>query len=158
MRILLLGFVLGTVAWAVMIFVPSPMVPALARAGDDVYYWTPPVGDPDRKGILDALRPVVEQATGGPVRFVVDVLRTDGHWAFAQGIPQRPGGHPIDWSRTPMAEEWRMGMMDEGVMGLIARSEGGWRLVEYAIGPTDVPWVDWAEHYGLPFALFQAGS
>ncbi len=154
MRILLLGFVLGTVAWVAVIFVPGPMIPDPAWAGDDLY-WTPQVGDPERKEILDALRSVVEDATGGPVLFVVETLRTDGHWAYIQGVPRRPAGEPVDWTRTPLAEAWRMGMMDDGVMGLVARSEGGWRLVEYAIGPTDVPWVGWAEHYGLPFALFQ---
>jgi len=121
-------------------------------------YWTPQVGDPDRKAILNALRPVVEQATGGPVLFVVDILRTDGTWAYAQGTPQRPGGQPINWMATPLAQQWQSGMMSDVVMGLMVRSQGRWLLVEHVIGPTDVAWIGWAQQHGLPHALFGAGN
>ncbi|MQX35808.1 hypothetical protein [Roseospira navarrensis] len=115
---------------------------------------TPQVGDPDRKAILNALRPAVEAALGGRVLFVVNVLRTDGRWAFFQGTPQRPGGRAVDWTRTPYAEAWRADAMSDVVMGLVARTPDGWRLVDHVIGPTDVHWVGWRDAYGLPQRLF----
>jgi len=120
-------------------------------------YWTPQVGDPNRKGILDALRPVVEQATGGPVLFVIEVLRTDGHWAYVQGVPQRPGGRPVDWTRTAYAQAWNADMMSDVVMGLVVRRGGTWTLVDHVIGPTDVYWYGWVDRYSLPEALFLDG-
>lgn len=120
-------------------------------------YWTPQVGDPDRKAILDALRPVVVHATGGPVLFVVDILRTDGRWAYIQGAPQRPGGKPLDWMQTRYAAAWANDAMSDVVMGLVMRMDGRWSLVDHVIGPTDVYWYGWLDRYGLPEALFWDG-
>jgi len=154
MRILMLGFVMGSLVWALMVSVPTPFLsPASAGAG---LYWTPQVGDPDRKDLLDTLRPPVEQASGGSVQFVVETLRTDGHWAYASAKLRRPDGRLINWARTPLANDRPAAVIDDGVMALMTRTGGRWRLVETAIGPTDVPWVVWADRHRLPYALFQA--
>ncbi|HQF30017.1 MAG TPA: hypothetical protein PLJ34_01105 [Hyphomicrobiales bacterium] len=116
--------------------------------------YTPPRGSAERKAILDALRPRVEREIGAPVEFVVDTIRIDGDWAFVSVTPQRPGGRPIDWARTKWADAWRADFMSDVVQTLFRRKGRGWRMVEFAFGPTDVPWWSWKTTYGLPESFF----
>jgi hypothetical protein len=124
---------------------------ALAQAR----YETPPRGSQLRFLLLEAARDPIETELGPPIEFAVSVLRTDGRNAFLQARPQRRGGQRIDWARTKFAREWRAGMMSDLVMVLLGRSGAAWGWREYAIGPTDVPWIDWAERHRLPHALFE---
>ncbi len=118
-------------------------------------YETPPRGSPLRAAMLDAARGPIATETGGPVEFAVSVLRTDGRWGYLQARPQRPGGRRIDWARTRYAEVWRAGIMSDLVMVLLRRAGAGWGWVEYAVGPTDVAWIDWMARHRLPQALFE---
>jgi hypothetical protein len=112
-------------------------------------------GDPRRQAILDALRIPVSGELGAPIEFVVETLRVDGDFAFAQVSAQRPGGEAIDISRTPYAEAEAEGMFDgPTVVALLRQSGGAWSVVTYAIGPTDVVWEPWSAEYGAPAALF----
>ena len=96
----------------------------------------------DRKLILDALHPVVEQRVGAPVEFVVTKLRVDGRWAFIQAEPQRPGGHRINGARY-FPGSWAD--MDGLTTTAILRRQGkAWQVREWRIGATD------AWYCGLP--------
>ena len=53
---------------------------------------------------MDAMRPVIEAKLDSLVEFVVHDLRVLGNWAFAQVIPKRPGGGPIDLQRTMLRD------------------------------------------------------
>ncbi|MEZ5839909.1 MAG: hypothetical protein R3D02_05620 [Hyphomicrobiales bacterium] len=139
------GFLIGAAALALM---PGQ---AIARA------YTPPRGSAERKAILDTLRPRVEREIGAPVEFVVSTIRVDGDWAFVSVTPQRPGGQPIDWTRTRYADAWRSDFMSDVIQALFQRRGRGWKIVEFAFGPTDVPWVMWTTKYGLPEAFFMGG-
>jgi hypothetical protein len=116
---------------------------------------TPKAGSAERKAILDALRPPVEKELGPPVVFVVDVLNVDGTWAFVRGVPQRPAGEAIDYSRTAYREQYETGAFDDWFCALLERRGDGWHVVTYAIGATDVAWEPWAEEHSAPPELFE---
>jgi hypothetical protein len=115
-----------------------------------------PVGDPLRRRLLDTLRPQVQRDLGDqPVQFMVDRLRLQGDWAFYSGRIQRPDGAAIDFSRTRYAGALREGVFDgPGMFALLRRVDGGWRVVTFVIGPTDVAYLDWPAAYGAPDSLF----
>jgi hypothetical protein len=123
-----------------------------ARAHAEVF--TPPRGSELRADILDALRPTVADEIGGAIEFVVSSLRVQGNWAYASVRPQRPNGLPIDWSTTKFRREWDEGVMSDDVLALLRRDAGGWRVVEYVIGPTDVYWENWIEPNRVQRRLF----
>jgi hypothetical protein len=78
---------------------PLPTPPKVLRR--DVY--TPQPGTPERKAIMDALRPRYEAVFGKPVVFKVETLRVASGFAFAVVHPQRPSGAPIEertWVRA----------------------------------------------------------
>lgn len=113
-------------------------------------------GTPERARLLDAARPTFEREIGGPIEFVVTALNAYDGWAFGNVRVQRPGGQPIDWRKTKFAEDDAEGMFDPAGHLFLMRSERGvWTMVEYAIGPTDVAWIDWSERYGLPTEFFE---
>lgn len=92
-----------------------------------------------RKAVLDALRPPVEAKVGPNVEFVVQVLRVEGGWAFVMADPQRKGGKPIDGNRYFDDFDNMDGLRVDAVL---QRKGGRWRVVDFAIGATDVWYCD----------------
>jgi hypothetical protein len=115
---------------------------------------TPERGSPERQALMDALREPVRREVGKSAIFEVRELRVLGDWAFADVSPREPDGSPLDYSGTPMGEAWRDGLVDDGMYALLRRTGGRWRVLRYAIGPTDVAWIPWQEELNAPRALF----
>lgn len=115
--------------------------------------YTPGRGDPDRKAILNAIRPRIEKEMRGPVEFVVRVLNVLDEWAFAVLDPQRPGGRQINPADTVHAQDWEF-MDGLRVYALVRWSGGRWQLVESVTGPTDVAYDPWPEVFGAPRDIF----
>jgi hypothetical protein len=106
---------------------------------------TPARGSADRKGLMDALRPKVEEALGAPVEFMIEDARVSGDVAFVMVSPQRPGGKAIDLSATPMAQrgDYYPDMMDGGnIDALLQKSGKTWVAMEFTIGATEAWWSD----------------
>lgn len=129
---------------------------AVAQSAQAQAIRRPARGSELRAELMDALRPSFEEATGGPVEFVVRKLAVFGPWAYAEVSAQRPGGGRIDWRRTRFRDEVAAGAFDPAAsMALLRLGPGGWSVVELAFGPTDVAWIDWAERRDLPSRLFE---
>ncbi len=101
----------------------------------------PAAGSAQRRAILDALRPAVERRFGPPVEFVVHSIQVRGGWGVVMAHPQRPGGQRIDAARYFPAND--LEFMDGITVTAVLRFERGrWRLVDHAIGATDVWYCD----------------
>jgi len=107
------------------------------------------VAGAQRRAILDALRPPIERRLQGPVEFVVRRIGVQNGWALVIADPQRPGGGRIDGRRI-FGEDYE-NMDGLTVNGILRFSNGRWRLVDHAIGPTDVWYCDPA--LGAPRSL-----
>lgn len=108
----------------------------------------------DRTAILDAARIPVAEELGKPPLFAVRQLNREGEWAFLFADMQQQGGQPFDYSGTRKAEAARRGLVSKSYAALLRKTDRGWRVVEAAIGPTDVAWEGWPAKYGLPEGLF----
>lgn len=125
------------------------------RSGD---VYLPGRDDPLRLQLLNVVRPLFARETKGAVQFVVRRLAVKDHWAFGHVVVQRPGGQKIDWRKTKYAEALSDGMFDpDASFFLLRRTKKGWRIYDYALGPTDVVWDGWRQDLGLPVKLFQGG-
>ena len=108
-------------------------------------------GDPERKLLLDLLRPVLELELRGPVEFRVGTARTLKGWGLVRVEPQRPGGGRIAMRETVFAEE---PFMDGLTTDALFRHEGGrWHLITHVVGPTDAASSNWI-HGDVPRRLF----
>jgi hypothetical protein len=104
--------------------------------------WQEPArGTPLRADLMNAVRPVFEHELGAPIEIVVHSLRVEGGQAFFSGYAQRPGGVPIDMTRTPMAArgDYYPDISDGTTMqALLVLSDSEWSIMHWAIGATDV--------------------
>ena len=110
---------------------------ALALAGS---YISPPPGSGLRQSVLNAMRPPIEKRLGTYVEFKVTLIRVQGDWAFVIADPQRKGGKPIDGWR--IYGEHFSNMDGLRVEAVLRREGGRWRVVDHAIGATDVWYCD----------------
>lgn len=115
---------------------------------------TPVQGNPERKAVLDALRAPVEKRLKRKVVFKVDELKVLDGWAFVRGVPQQPGGKPMDYRGTPYQQQVKDGAFDDGFAALLRLKGNRWIVVTYNIGATDVVWANWAEKYEAPAEIF----
>lgn len=109
-----------------------------ATAALAVSFTSPGAGTPERKAILDALRPGVEsELRARPIEFVVEEIRVGGGWAFVRANPQRKGGGAL---RNP--DENMDGVHTEAIL---QRQGGRWVVREFGVGSTDVWFLGWCE-------------
>jgi len=103
-----------------------------------------------RTRILDAVRSPVAVDLGAPIEFRVERVRQCGPFVFVLAAPQRPGGAEIRWKGTPCEGD------TSHLVGALLRRKGDlWTLVDYALCPADVAWVDWPAKYKAPAVLFE---
>ncbi len=118
----------------------------------DVY--TPDKGSPERKAILDSLRVPVEKKLKQTLVFKVDHLKVQNGWAFLLATPQKPDGTAPDYHGTVYQQAVDAGAFDNGIVALLHNVDGKWKVINYVIGATDVPYVDWDKTYHAPRAIF----
>jgi len=116
--------------------------------------YTPRRGSPERKAIMNGLRPTVMRDLRQRVIFRVQHLRVAGNHAFMMARPLRPNGGAIDYRRSRFAEDWKAGAFEDQVVALLTRAGRGWRVVKYDIGATDVVFEGWWKTYGAPRSIF----
>lgn len=115
---------------------------------------TPEKGSEERTAILDALRVPVERALKQKIVFAVENFNVSGNWAFLGGAPQSVSGGQPDYSRTSYARAKRDGMFDNNFFAVLKKAGGTWKVINYAIGCTDVCYADWWRRYKAPKAIF----
>lgn len=116
--------------------------------------YTPEKGSAERREIMDALRVPVEKELGQKIVFAADHFRIYGNWAFLGGRPQTPSGTAPDYRWTPYEEARRAGAFDNNIFALLRKSGGRWKVVKYAIGCTDVCYLDWWRRFKAPKQVF----
>jgi hypothetical protein len=114
--------------------------------------YTPEKNSPERKAILDVLRVPVEKDLKQKIVFVADDFKVQGTWAFVSGRPTTPSGaRPI---LKGTAWEDAEDMFDDNFFGLLRKRNRKWRVVAYALGCTDVCYLDWWRKHKAPKAIF----
>lgn len=90
---------------------------------------TPPAGSPERKAILDALRPSFEARLKPPVEFKVEQMRVAAGFAWVSVHPQRPGGREIakkEWNASIGACEYDQ--KEANAQAWMHLGETGWEV------------------------------
>ena len=114
----------------------------------------PEKGSSERKAILDALRVPVERDLKQKIVFAPDHFRVQGAWAFISGSPQNANGGRPNYRNTKYRDAVDSGAFDHNFFALLRRTGGKWRVTTYALGCTDVCYLDWWRKYRAPKAIF----
>jgi len=96
--------------------------------------------NPERKPIMDALRPAAKKDLGPPVEFVVRTLNISGNFAYAEVEAQRKGGGRIDIARTPFGRS-NTDALDFvdccHIQSILLKKKGRWVEIERTAFATD---------------------
>jgi hypothetical protein len=114
----------------------------------------PGKGSSERAAILDGLRPTVETKLKQKIVFLINEINQQGNWVFVDGRLRTPDGEVPNWKNTPYAEAAKYGAQSDGLSALMRRSGSRWSIITYAIGCTDVCYVDWWRRFKAPKAIF----
>lgn len=118
----------------------------------------PKKGSTERKAIVDALRVPVECDLKQKIVFTADHLRVSGGWAFLSGTPQTPTGGRPNYTNTKYRAAVESEAFDNNVFALLKRTSGKWRVIKYALGCTDVCFLDWPTIHRAPKSIFPLGG
>ena len=116
---------------------------------------TPEPNSSERKAIVDTLRAPVEKELKQKVVFLIHRLKVQNGWAFLEGVPQQPDGRPVNYAITPHRTALEAGAFDDGILALLRKEKGAWRVVVYGIGSTDYPAPSWQQKYKAPPGIFR---
>lgn len=117
---------------------------------------SPGTGSAERKEILNVVRVPTERDLKQKVSFVVDQLNIKGQWAFASGQLQTPSGERVKLNGT--AYEGEEDFFDNNFFALLKKTRGKWRVVEHALGCTDVCYLEWPARFKAPKEIFGIGD
>jgi hypothetical protein len=107
-----------------------------------------------RDAIVTAALVPAETELGAKVRLGVRSVASDGDWAFVLADLEEPGGAPFDYSKSPLAEQAKRGLVSHRYAALLRQRDGKWTVVTERVGPTDPAWLGWSDRYGAPKDLF----
>lgn len=146
-------------SFVILLLVGVSALSALAQAGGSTKgfngeVYTPEKGSAERKAILDTLRVPIEKKLKQSIVFKIDHFKVQNGWAFILATPQTPDGGPPNYHGTVYQSAVDAGAFDNGVVALLHNVNGKWKLVNYVLGATDVPYVDWDKTYRAPRAIF----
>jgi hypothetical protein len=97
-----------------------------------------------RSALFDLARPSIEAEAGQAVKFQGSLKRV-GDWAFFRGVIVDAKGREIKVGEAESAD----------TCALWRKSGESWKLIQAATGFTDVIYLDYADKYGAPAALFE---
>lgn len=118
--------------------------------------YAPKVGSPERTAILKALGSKVRDDIGKEVLFYITRLRVQGEWALILAAPEGPSRKRIDYRGTRYdTKTLQNEPFDDWICALLRKQQGRWKIVEYELGATDMPYFSWEEKYHIPHGIFE---
>lgn len=114
--------------------------------------YTPKAGTPERKVILDKIRPKVEDNVIKGVKFQVSTFKISGDWAFVNGSMLDSKEKPLN--EDLIRKKYQTEAWDNNFQALLKKVKGTWTVIEVASGCTDVCWVGWDSDHKAPKAIF----
>lgn len=119
---------------------------------------TPEKDSIERMAIMNALRVPVEKELKQRVQFTIKHIKSDDTWAFVMGEPLNLKAAQPDYAGTRYKTAIDAGAFDNNYQALLKKTAGKWKVVNYAIGCTDVCWLDWDKKYKAPKEVFPASE
>lgn len=95
------------------------------------------------------------QLDAARLRLAPEQLRRQGDWVFLTAQLQDAAERPFDYAGTALHDAAQAGAVSSLCAALLRRQGGAWKLVEIAIGPTDVAWETWPAEHRAPAELFR---
>lgn len=113
--------------------------------------------EPARRILTDLTTGLAETRLHKPVELEVQAADRSGHWAFVRARVREVGGDALSLEGTPFAEAAAAGGVSDLVVALFRLDGDDWKMVDQAVLPSDVAWLDWPHRHGAPSQLLGIG-
>lgn len=90
---------------------------------------------------------------GARLYLVPEQLHRQADWVFLSARMLDGAGKRFDYGGTDQAEAARQGGKSDLCAALLRRDGTQWKLIELAVGPTDVAWGGWTNAHHVPAGL-----
>jgi hypothetical protein len=108
-----------------------------------------------------AIIQTVAQAAAARLKLGHDALRLapgqtkrSGDWVFLKARMRNIAGQPFNYAGTGLYQAAQAGAVSDECGALLHRENGVWKLVDIAVGPTDVAWENWPAKHQAPADVF----
>ncbi len=101
----------------------------------------------------DFLTSHFSELIGRPVSVSVSQENSIDNWIFTYGKLTEINGEPLDYSTTNYKKPFDRGLIDDWFCSL-TNKKSNYTVVEYCLGDTDTPYIEWIDKYKLPDELF----
>ena len=116
---------------------------------------TKELASPERKTMLEALRKALQPDLKLTPKLVVKKLIAKDGFAYFAGQVKNPNGGEIDFTKTAYKEAVKEGVFDgDATNALLKKTNQGWKVLAFVVGPTDVAWACWWKEYKAPKEIF----
>jgi len=109
---------------------------------------------PEKKMIVGdlghALDTALSSALGRKVTSKTAQTRQFGKWALTCGEPMEIGGAPVDYRRSKLSHLMSKSMLENRYCALTILANNQHKLVEFDLGSTDSPVLDWIAKHDIP--------
>ena len=109
-----------------------------------------------------AIVQIVAQAAAAKLKLSHDALRLipdqpkrSGDWVFLIAHMRNAAGQRFDYAGTDLYKAAQAGTVSDLCAALLHREDGVWKMIEIAVGPTDVAWETWPATHKAPASLFK---
>ena len=113
--------------------------------------------DPVYRSLARLAASLAQAALGKDVELDPEAVDCSGHWAFVRGRLRDAGGATLSLEGTPFAGQAAAGAASDLAVVLFRQDGDGWAVVDQAMLPTGVAWLDWPRRHGAPTHLLGIG-
>jgi hypothetical protein len=89
------------------------------------------------------------------LRLAPDQTKRSGDWVFLTARMRNTAGQPFNFAGTDLYQAAQVGTVSDLCAALLHRENGVWKLVDIAVGPTDVAWENWPAKHKASADLFK---
>ena len=112
--------------------------------------YTPTEKSAERAAILNALSVPVSKELKQKITFSITKLKVKGNWAFIDGLPKNSKGGEPNWKITKYQKFIDSNDFEEGLVALLKKTSGKWRVVTYLMNCHDVCFYGWDKEFKAP--------
>lgn len=113
------------------------------------------IASTDRKEILEAIKTRLQPDLKLKPKLVVRSIWVKNGFAYFIGNAKDSRGKEINFRKTAFKDAVEAGVFDgDNTNALLKKSGSKWKVLTYAIGPSDVPWGCWWKEFKAPKEIF----
>lgn len=103
----------------------------------------------------DLIQEELQNRIGRKTTFKKTIDTMSGEWRLICGLPLEVSGNHLDYDSTPYKNRVKNGYFEDGFCALFKSYNKKYRIIEFDLGSSDSPVLEWSITYKLPTELLE---